>query len=180
MRNQIASARAFTLVELLVTITAIAVLAALLMPALGRGKESGRVAVCQGNLHQIGLALQMYVDDNRNFMPTMFDFRVRGPSNQQTINIVLAGTLGSSPVLRCPSDLKGLFDQTGSSYSWNYLVNGQKADHLRMMNLPLGMTRIPLVFDKEKFHTLLGKNHAVNYLYADGHIKNINVMTGPQ
>ncbi len=66
MRNAPASPRAFTLVELLVTIAVLALLAALLMPALGRSKESGRVAVCQSNLHQVGLALQLYVGDNRN------------------------------------------------------------------------------------------------------------------
>ena len=181
MRNPIASARAFTLVELLVTIAVIAVLAAMLMPALGRGKESGRVAVCQGNLHQVGLALQMYVDDNRNIMPTMYDRPVLGaPTNLPTINVVLAGSLGSGPVLRCPSDLQHLFEQTGSSYSWNNLVNGQNADHLKIMNLSLTMTRIPLVYDKEKFHAALGPKHAVNYLYADGHIKNLLIVAGSQ
>ena len=185
MRNSFASARAFTLVELLVAIAVIALLAALIMPALGRGKESGRVAVCQGNLHQIGLALQMYVDDSRNIMPTMHDFKIgarkAGASNNlQTINVVLAGTLGSTQVLRCPSDLQGLFEQTGSSYSWNSLVNGQNADHLQIMNLSLAMTKIPLVFDKEKFHAVLGPKHAVNYLYADGHIKNLLIISGTQ
>jgi prepilin-type N-terminal cleavage/methylation domain-containing protein/prepilin-type processing-associated H-X9-DG protein len=180
MRNAPASVRAFTLVELLVTIAVIALLAALLMPALGRSKESGRVAVCQSNLHQIGIALQLYVGDNRNIMPTMHDFLVGATTNEDTINIVLAASLGSTQVLRCPSDLQHLFEQTGSSYSWNPLVNGQNADQLHIMNLSLAMTKIPLVFDKEKFHAVLGPKHAVNYLYADGHIKNINILAGPQ
>jgi prepilin-type N-terminal cleavage/methylation domain-containing protein/prepilin-type processing-associated H-X9-DG protein len=180
MRNAPASARAFTLVELLVTIAVIAVLAALLMPALGRSKESGRVAVCQSNLHQIGLALQLYVDDNRNIMPTMHDFVVGAATNADTINIVLAASLGSTQVLRCPSDLRHLFEQTGSSYSWNPLVNGQKADQLHIMNLSLAMTKIPLVFDKQGFHAALGPKHAANYLYADGHIKNLLIVAGSQ
>ena len=179
MRNPPASPRAFTL-ELLVAIAVIALLAALLMPALGRGKESGRVAVCQGNLHQIGLALQLYVDDNRNIMPTMHDFKVGASNNLQTINIVLAGSLDSTQVLRCPSDLQRLFEQTGSSYSWNSLVNGQNADHLQILNLSLAMTKIPLVFDKQGFHAVLGPKHAVNYLYADGHIKNLLIIAGSQ
>ena len=59
------------MIETLVIIAILAILAGLLLPALGRGKESGRVAVCQGNLHQIGLALQLYVDENNNIMPSM-------------------------------------------------------------------------------------------------------------
>jgi prepilin-type N-terminal cleavage/methylation domain-containing protein/prepilin-type processing-associated H-X9-DG protein len=184
MRDHQASAMAFTLVELLITIAVIAVLASLLMPALGRGKESGRVAACQGNLHQIGLALQLYVDDSRNIMPTMYDRPlVRAPTNRPTINlptinVVLAGPLGSTQVLRCPSDNQRIFERTGSSYSWNNLVNGQQADQLQVMNLTLAMTRIPLVFDKQGFHAVLGPKHAVNFLYADGHIKNLLILAG--
>jgi prepilin-type N-terminal cleavage/methylation domain-containing protein/prepilin-type processing-associated H-X9-DG protein len=181
MRHPPASRPAFTLVELLVTVAVIALLAALFMPALGRGKESGRVAVCQGNLHQIGLALQLYVDDNKNIMPTLYDRPVAGaPTNLPTIDVVLAGPLGSTQVLRCPSDLQRLFEQTGSSYAWNSLVNGQNADHLQIMKLSLAMTKIPLVFDKESFHAVLGPKHAVNYLYADGHIKNLLIMANSQ
>jgi prepilin-type processing-associated H-X9-DG protein len=166
---------------MLVTIAMIAILASLLMPALGRGKESGRVAACQGNLHQIGVALQLYVDDNKNIMPTMYDRPLSGaPTNLPAMNVVLAGPLGSTQVLRCPSDNQRIFERTGSSYSWNNLVNGQNADHLQVMNLKLAMTKIPLVFDKQGFHAVLGSRHAVNYLYADGHIKNLLIMAGTQ
>jgi prepilin-type N-terminal cleavage/methylation domain-containing protein len=172
-------AHAFTLVELLVTVSIIAVLAALLLPALGRGQESGRVAACQGNLHQIGLALQIYVDDNKNIMPTLYDRPLTGaPTNLPTIDVVLAPQLGSAQVLRCPSDNQQIFQQTGSSYSWNNLVNGQNAAQLQIMNLSLAMTRIPLVYDKQSFHAALGPKHAVDYLYADGHIKNLLIMAG--
>jgi prepilin-type processing-associated H-X9-DG protein/prepilin-type N-terminal cleavage/methylation domain-containing protein len=56
---------AFTLIELLVVFAVIAVLAALLLPALGRARHSAHRAKCVGNLRQLGLAAQMYSDDNR-------------------------------------------------------------------------------------------------------------------
>ncbi|MGC3961674.1 MAG: prepilin-type N-terminal cleavage/methylation domain-containing protein [Verrucomicrobiota bacterium] len=60
---------AFSLVELLVTISVIAVLAALLLPAAAKAKEKSRVTQCAGNLRQWGLAFRMYADDNADFLP---------------------------------------------------------------------------------------------------------------
>ena len=173
--------RAFTLVELLVVIAVVAILGALLLPALGRARESARGAACLGNLHQIGIALQVYVSENNNRLPVMFDWssdsavNTNGPSMPQ----VLRPQTGSTNVFACPSDHGGVFGSTGSSYSWNVLLNGQDADHLRLLGMDFSPHQVPLVFDKQPFHAARGARKGLNYLYGDEHLKNLLELQGP-
>jgi prepilin-type N-terminal cleavage/methylation domain-containing protein/prepilin-type processing-associated H-X9-DG protein len=180
--SPVARGSAFSLIELLVVMAVIGILAAILLPVLSRAKESGRSTACVSNLHQIGLALQMYVDENKNTLPIMrdapMDTNAVSTNTMPTPNIVLKTELGNTNVLRCPSDFAGIFKLTGSSYGWNSLLNGQNANHLVVMGLDFNPHYIPVFFDKENFHALRGANKAVNYLYADGHIKDLLTIEG--
>ena len=176
---------AFTLIELLVVMAVISVLAALLLPVVSRAKEAGRSTVCLGHLRQIGVALQLYVQDHQNRMPIMYDRLVSTNNTPGTaapgppsVDVALASYLGQLRVLRCPSDVARLFERTGSSYAWNNLLNGQDAEHLTVFTVAFNPHQIPVFFDKESFHRARGETRGINYLFADGHSKNLLAQEG--
>ena len=113
-RNEIRKERGFTLIELLVVIAIIAILAAMLLPALSRAKERGNRAVDRSNLHQQGLSLLMYASENREKFPDLRDLPLANTQgtalglwawdiSSNAVSQLMANG-GTQDIFYCPSD----------------------------------------------------------------------------
>jgi prepilin-type N-terminal cleavage/methylation domain-containing protein/prepilin-type processing-associated H-X9-DG protein len=171
LRRCTVSTTGFSLLELVIVVAIVSILAAIAIPMWTRAQRGARAVECMGHLRQIGSGLTRYLGEHDQTFPTLVMARENKEQDLPTIDTVLLPYVGDAKIFRCPDDQKRLFDTTGTSYLWNYKLNGQKLSSLTVSFVKNDaidvQSRIMVMGDKEGWHPYL--KNKLNVLYADGH-----------
>lgn len=192
--------RGFTLIELLVVVAIIALLAGILFPVFSKAREKGRQATCTSNLKQLGLAFQMYLQDNDGGFPdcTTPNTTLTGMGWAEAIlpyvrdHSITKYTKASQIFYGCPSyndpNYPPQFYYTSCSYGYNYWYLGRWPYTYRNLSDINAMAEVVLLADADGDMTGKNKLRVIkpvntdaristrhsggsNILFVDGHVK---------
>jgi prepilin-type N-terminal cleavage/methylation domain-containing protein len=146
----------FTLIELLVVIAITAVLAAMLLPALARAKAKAQQINCVSNLKQVGVGLQLFVDDNEDRLPgpcwsgVRATYVISTPNELASYLAVLVGSpapsdnLTTAKMFLCPAFKRQLTDETSLLDQKTYMLNDDvdsSPTRIRPFGYPIPITK---------------------------------------
>ena len=166
--------KGFTLIELLVVVAIIGILAAMLLPVLGKARERARRVSCASNLKQFGIALLMHSGDSDGAFPDGKNSRGAAPAAAYTglgDELEEEGYLEFSDVYSCPSAGNGV-DWTGAATfaaNSDYVYSGNGAKE----SAP-NATIEAIMSDKTTLNHGNSSPQFANVLFLDGHVSNLN------
>jgi prepilin-type N-terminal cleavage/methylation domain-containing protein/prepilin-type processing-associated H-X9-DG protein len=174
----------FTLLELLIVVVVIGTLLAILLPSLGRAKQTAGRSACGEQMHALGVAMREYLNENNEFMPVAAQL----PSVNTTypaLPVALHTQVIAANVWKCPGDNLGYthasdgqsfpsyFAGETLSYEYDMGLNGLRVDRYFLYPL-LHDHATYLLADFGAFHGDAGTVSSKNILFADGHVGNVN------
>jgi prepilin-type N-terminal cleavage/methylation domain-containing protein len=162
--------RGFTLVELLVVIGVIAALVGILLPALAGARRQARSVACKAQLHSIGQAFRMYLNENKERYPPAPALPSVNPNGLPTLMDYLARYVGKdSKVFHCPAD-EELFPTEKTSFFY-YSELGERPLQETFLCKVLGSAnKVPVLWDAASFH---GGVLPYNWLFVDGRVEQL-------
>jgi len=178
--------RAFTIIELLVVISIIALLVGLLLPTLLMARQAACRAACGSNLRQIGAAIEVHRGENNEiypvarYMPAPFiSLFPNDPGLNQSLTVSI-DVAPDSKMYRCPGDSGVVYPLTDISYTYNTSLSGRSLDTIWFRRrLNFSDSQIPIAYDCDGNSFALddGSQLSVppfhtrrNLLFADGHV----------
>ncbi len=184
--------RGFTLIELLVVVAIIAILAAILFPVLERAREKAKQSSCLSNLKQLALAVQSYVQDYDEVMPSQWHAWIRvNPPHTFGYHLFMP-YIKNAGIWKCPSDevcdcaYETVYYNYRSQWQQSYTHNTNVFDNTLSLASIQRPAETPLLLDGRASNQVWGAprwssvmssicairhNDGANLNYVDGHAK---------